>query len=117
MPYINPMRKRLHTVAETEPFIVSAAKAGMTDWEREAAIRQVASDPSAGDLIVGSGGVRKIRVAGRGFGKSGGYRIAVGYLNVDRPVYLFWVLSKGRAANFTAAQIKVLKTLMDRMRS
>jgi len=59
MPYINPMRKRLHTVAETEPFIVSAAKAGMTDWEREAAIRQVASDPSAGDLIVGSGGVRR----------------------------------------------------------
>lgn len=111
------MKQRLHTVAETEPFIASAAKAGMTDQERQAAILQVASDPSGGDVIVGSGGVRKVRVAGRGFGKSGGYRIAVGYLNARRPAYLLWVLSKGRAANFTADQIKALKVLMDRLKA
>jgi hypothetical protein len=29
----------------------------------------------AGDLIVGSGGLRKVRVAGRGKGKSRGYRV------------------------------------------
>ena len=110
------MDKPLHTVAETAPFIASAAKAGMTDREREAAIHQIAADPSAGEVVVGSGGVRKVRVAGRGFGKSGGYRIAVGYLNARRPVYLLWMLSKGRAANFTAAQIKALKALMDRLR-
>lgn len=116
MPYITRVKKRLHTVAETEPFIASAAKAGMTDQERQAAILQVASDPAAGDVVMGSGGVRKVRVAGRGFGKSGGYRIAVGYLNARRPAYLLWVLSKGKVANFTAAQVKVLKTLMDRLR-
>ena len=110
------MDKPLHTDAETAPFIASAAKAGMTDREREAAIHQIAADPSAGEVVVGSGGVRKVRVAGRGFGTSGGYRIAVGYLNARRPVYLLWMLSKGRAANFTAAQIKALKALMDRLR-
>lgn len=110
------METPLHTVAETPAFIASADKAGMTDAERDAAVQQIAADPAAGDVIVGSGGIRKVRVAGRGKGKSGGYRIATAYLNGERPVYLLFVLSKGRAANFTAEQIKALKTMMDRLR-
>lgn len=110
------MDKPLQTVAETEAFLISAAKAGMTDAERQAAVQQIAANPTDGDVIVGSGGVRKVRVAGRGFGKSGGYRIATAYLNATQPVYLLWVLSKGKAANFTAEQVKVLKALMDRLR-
>jgi len=111
------METPLHTVAETEAFIASAAKAGMTDAEREATIQHMAASPADGDMIVGTGGVRKVRVAGRGKGKSGGYRIATAYLNARRPVYLLWVLSKGQAANFTAEQKKSLKALMDRLRS
>ncbi|WP_366484213.1 type II toxin-antitoxin system RelE/ParE family toxin [Brevundimonas sp.] len=99
MPYILLMETPLHTVAETA-----------------AAVQQIAADPTAGDLIVGSGGIRKVRVAGRGKGKSGGYRVATAHLNSERPVYLLFVLSKGRAANFTADQIKALKTMMDRLR-
>ena len=44
----------------------------MTDVERQAAIDQIATDPIQGDEIQGSGGVRKVRLAGRGKGKSGG---------------------------------------------
>ena len=32
-------------------------------------------NPLAGDLIVGTGGLRKLRASGKGKGKSGGYRI------------------------------------------
>jgi len=110
------METPLHTVAETTAFIASADKAGMTEAERAAAVQQIAADPTAGDMIVGSGGVRKVRVAGRGKGKSGGFRIATAHLNSERPVYLLFVLSKGRAANFTADQIKALKTMMDKLR-
>lgn len=110
------METPLHTVAETPAFIATAAKAGMTDAEREAAVAQIAANPTDGDMIVGSGGVRKVRVAGRGHGKSGGYRIAVAFLNSERPVYLLAVLSKGQAANFTADQIKMLKATVDRLR-
>lgn len=46
-----------HTVAETPAFGVSAGNVGMTDAEREAAILQIADDPKAGGMIVGSGGV------------------------------------------------------------
>jgi len=35
----------------------------------------VAGNPEAGDVMQGTGGVRKARLAGRGKGKSGGYRI------------------------------------------
>lgn len=89
----------------------------MTEDERIAAIEQIAADPGGGDLVVRSGGVRKVRVAGRGFGKSGGYRIAVGYLNARKPVYLLFVLSKGRTANFTREQVKAMKAIMDRLRN
>jgi hypothetical protein len=62
----------VQTVAETPAFIRCADVAGMTDVERQDAINQIAANPAAGDLMVGSGGCRKVRVAGRGKGKSGG---------------------------------------------
>lgn len=110
------METPLHTVAETALFIATAEKAGMTKAEREAAIQQIAANPEAGDMIVGSGGVRKVRVAGRGFGKSGGYRIATLFLGASRPVYLMLVLSKGKVANFTDAQIAAVKAAVERIK-
>jgi len=76
----------------------------MTDAERKIAVDTVAANPLGGDLIVGSGGCRKLRIAGRGFGKSGGYRIVTYYAGPEVPVFLLWSLSKGRAANLTAAR-------------
>ncbi|MGQ3044564.1 MAG: type II toxin-antitoxin system RelE/ParE family toxin [Brevundimonas aurantiaca] len=111
------MRKPLHTVVETASFLAGASKAGMTDAERAAAVDQVAAAPKDGDMIIGSGGCRKVRVAGRGKGKSGGYRVVTGYLNAKQPVYLLAVLSKGKAANFTADQVKMMKALLDQLRS
>jgi len=81
---------------------------GMTEVERAAAVQLIAADPTAGDLIIGSGGLRKVRVPGRGKGKSGGYRVLTLFIGVDAPVYLLACLSKGTAATFTDAQIKVL---------
>jgi len=65
----------VHTVVETPAYLSSAKNAGMTEAERVAAVDAVALDPTLGDLIVGAGGCRKFRLAGRGKGKSGGYRV------------------------------------------
>jgi hypothetical protein len=65
----------MHTVIETAAFLRSADVAGMTDAERALAVDTIAANPLAGDVIVGSGGCRKVRIAGRGKGKSGGYRV------------------------------------------
>ncbi len=60
-------------------------------------------------MIVGSGGCRKLRVAGRGKGKSGGYRVVTFWAADDGTVYLLAILSKGTDANYSAAQIKAMR--------
>ena len=95
----------MHTVVETPAYLASAKRVGMTEHEMKAAVDIVAANPTAGDLIVGSGGCRKLRLAGRGKGKSGGYRVVTCYANERTPVFLLAVLSKGSDANFSAAQV------------
>lgn len=103
------MRRRLHTVAELPRFIRDAAAAGVTEDERRRIVELVAADPLLGDEIRGSGGVRKLRIAGRGKGKSGGYRVVTAYFGPDAPVCLVALLSKGERANFSAAEIAAFK--------
>ena len=78
---------------------------GKTDGaEQEHIVSLVAADPTAGDLIVGTGGARKLRVAGRGKGKSGGYRVIRYFAAEDVPVFLLALYGKGRQADLTQAQ-------------
>jgi hypothetical protein len=98
----------MHTVAETEAYLATARRAGMTAREMEAAVALVSANPAAGDLIVGSGGCRKVRLAGRGKGKSGGYRIVTYYWRETSPVYLIAALSKGSAGDFSQAQVAAM---------
>ena len=105
------MAKSLHTVVETPDYLADAKRAGMTDAEREAAVQRYASEPDHGDEIKGSGGVRKGRLAGRGKGKSGGYRIVAVFVGAAIPVYLIGVLSKGDRENFTDAEVNQFKRI------
>ncbi len=99
----------LQTVVETPSYLSDAAKVGMSDAERQSAVNQLAHNPMQGDEVKGSGGVRKVRVAGRGKGKSGGYRVMAAYIGEHRPVYLLAVLSKGERANFSKGEIAQMK--------
>lgn len=100
------MPKPLHTVAETAAYLARCSRLGISDAERAAIVDQIAADPSDGDLVRGSGGVRKVR-----FGGSGGYRVMVAYLGSGVPAYLLSILSKGQQANFTQAQIALMHDL------
>lgn len=65
-----------------------------------------------GDLIRGSGGLRKIRWAGSGRGKRGGLRV-IYYWHVPGSTILFLLAyPKNEQDDLTPAQIKVLKTLI-----
>lgn len=102
------MDKPLHTVAFTQAFVDQAKDEGMTAAEIEGLVKTLATNPQAGDMIQGSGGCRKVRVAGRGKGKSGGYRVVSFFAHQDMPVYALAVLSKGRRENFDADEIAAL---------
>jgi hypothetical protein len=99
----------MHTVVETPEYLSAAKKAGMSEAERLAVVDAVGANPSAGDVIEGSGGARKLRIAREGKGKSGGYRVITYYTRADVPVYLLTVISKGKQANLTAAQKAQIK--------
>ena len=109
-----------HTVVETPSYLSSANAEGMTTDEMKAVVTLVAANPLAGDLIVGSGGCRKLRVAGKGKGKSGGYRVVTYFASCDLPVFLIAVLAKGSRANFSKAEVaamaKLTKSIADGVR-
>lgn len=102
----------METVIETPAYLAAAADAGMTEAERDAAVLMVAADPMAGAVMVGTGGCRKVRVAGKGKGKSGGYRLITYYVSA-RGVFLLTVFSKGDKANLTDAQKARLKKALE----
>jgi hypothetical protein len=105
------MPVRLHVVAELPQFIRDVRATGLSEDEQKRIVDSVAGNPLQGDEVRGSGGVRKVRFAGRGKGKSGGYRVITAYFGPDVPVYLVALLSKGERANFSAAEIAGFKTL------
>ena len=76
----------------------------MTEGDRLRAVKAIAADPANGDILEGTGGVRKFRLAGRGKGKSGGYRIVTYFGGEDIPVFILAALSKGEADNLTKAE-------------
>ncbi len=98
-----------HTVIETPDYLSDAKAAGMTDIERAAVIMMLAADPVVGVEIPGTGGARKVRVAGRGKGKSGGYRVITFYTGRDVPVFLLNVFSKGDRVDLSQAERNELR--------
>ncbi|CCV16316.1 Toxin higB-2 (fragment) [Mesorhizobium sp. STM 4661] len=89
----------------------------MSDDERSDAVDMVAQDPHIGDMMTGTGGCRKFRVAGRGKGKSGGYRVVMVFGGENIPLFLLTVFGKGEKDNLTKAErnelAKLVKVLID----
>jgi hypothetical protein len=102
----------MQTVIETPAFLASAADEGISDAERAEIVSFMAANPSAGDMIVGSGGARKVRFAGRGKGKSGGYRVITFFADKDIPVFLLDVYSKDSQANLSKAERNELRKIL-----
>lgn len=94
----------MHTVVLTPKFLADAKASGVSEDEMQAIVDTIAADPSAGDLIPETGGARKVRIAGRGKEKSGGYRIITFFIVDDLPVFLLRLVSKGQRADISRAE-------------
>jgi hypothetical protein len=101
----------VHVVVETASFIAAAKAAGLSGGEVDRIIDQLARRPDAGDPIPGTGGARKLRFAGRGKGKSGGYRVITFYSGGDFPVFLLTVFAKGERVDLSRAERNALARL------
>lgn len=69
--------------------------------------------PEAGDIIKGSGGVRKLRWKGEGRGKRGGLRV-IYYLEVTESCFLMLTIyAKNDLEDLTQNEIKLLKRIVE----
>ncbi len=69
--------------------------------------------PDAGDLVKGSGGVRKVRWARSGSGKSGGVRVCYYTRNTAGQILLLVIYAKSVRDSISGAVLKQLKELLD----
>jgi hypothetical protein len=97
----------MQTVVET-PVFVRRAERLLSEDEHAGLIAFLASDPEAGDEIIGTGGVRKVRYAAKGKGKSGGVRVIYYFYDQDMPIYALLVYGKNERADLTAKQRKAV---------
>lgn len=99
------------TIAETSEFI-RKAKNLLSDVEREELVSFLAGNPLAGDLMEGTGGIRKLRWARQGMGKSGGVRVIYFFYNEGMPLYALTVYGKGEKDNISKAERNQLAQLV-----
>jgi len=96
-------------VVETETFLASAARLGIGETERSALIIYLAGNPQAGAIVSGTGGVRKLRWALPGRGKSAGARVIYYYHNQSIPLYALDIYGKNQKANLSAGERKAAR--------
>jgi mRNA-degrading endonuclease RelE of RelBE toxin-antitoxin system len=101
----------MHAVAETTIFS-RRADALLKREDRAELINLLAHDPLAGDLVPSLGGIRKLRFAPAGRGKSGAFRVVYYYAAVNRPILALLIYGKNEQDNITPAQRDALLALL-----
>lgn len=99
----------MHTVVETPAFLRRAKECGVSEDERAEIVTCIAADPQGGDVIPGTGGARKIRLARPGQGKRGSYRVITFYSGVDIPVFLLSMFAKNEKSDMSPGERNELK--------
>ena len=70
--------------------------------------------PDAGDVIKGSGGLRKVRWKLEGKGKSGGIRVIYYWVTADDQIRMVYAYRKSKQENLTSEQLAALKQIVER---
>jgi hypothetical protein len=71
----------------------------------------LAVNPRAGEVIQGTGGLRKVRWSAPGSGKRGGVRVIYFHVAADAQVRLLLIYRKGVKDDLTAAEKRTLRRL------
>jgi len=86
----------------------------LSDEEYHSFQLDLMASPTSGNVIRGGGGIRKIRCAAKGKGKSGGIRVIYYILKEDR-IFLLLAYPKNEQENLTSAQLKLLSHTVNQM--
>ena len=86
----------------------------MTDDEYKELQVALVTRPNLGDVIKGSGGLRKVRWNIEGRGKSSGVRVIYYWVVDDQHIRMLYVYPKGKQETLTKEQLKQLSKIVER---
>ena len=98
-------------IVETSEFL-RATKKLFSENEVALLRNYVAYNPEVGDVIPGTGGVRKLRWATGNKGKSHGARVIYFFRDLNMPLYLLTAYAKSTKINITARERSEMKKLV-----
>ena len=86
----------------------------LSDDEYRVLQETLVNRPGMGDIVPGTGGLRKVRWKQDGRGKSGGVRVIYYWMTEDEHLYMLYVYAKSQQEDLTAEQKKALKSVVER---
>jgi len=98
----------VYTVIET-PTFSHLATDYWTEEERGAFASYIAANPEAGDVVPGSGGVRKVRWGYAGRGKRGGVRVVYFNRLAQGEIWLLLIYGKSARENIPSHVLRQIK--------
>jgi len=88
----------------------------LLDDDGYASMQQVLIDhPDTGDLIQGGGGIRKLRHALPGRGKSGGVRVIYYWHAANSLIYMLLIYPKSKKEDLSDREVAVLRDLVKQL--
>jgi len=90
------------------PVFTRLVAAALSDRDYAVLQRELADHPEAGRLLEGGAGIRKLRWATPGSGKSGGFRVIYFWRKAESQIYLLYLFAKSERVDLTRAQVKRL---------
>lgn len=105
------------TLIQLATFAAKWSKLGLTDEDLQSLEAMLIANPEAGDVIPGTGGLRKIRFAPPSWhtGKRGGSRVIYAFIVSGDAVYLFTLYEKNERSDLSADEKKVFRQLLERL--
>lgn len=116
MPHHPHMGSKRITVVETSIFTRRVEKL-LSAEEREALVDYLAANPEAGDVMEELGGIRKVRFAAKGRGKSGGVRVIYFFHTENTPLYALTVYAKNEKADLSGEDRKAMRAFVEAIKA
>ena len=98
------------------PIFTRRAKELLDDGAFMTIQKSLALNPSLGDVIEGTGGIRKLRVAAKGHCKRGGARVIYYHFVSASQIALLMIYPKNEQQDLTADERKALKAVVEHWR-
>ncbi|GAB1615264.1 type II toxin-antitoxin system RelE/ParE family toxin [Pseudomonas sp. NGC7] len=98
------------------PLFTKRVKDLLEDDEYRLLQIRLMAQPEAGDLIEGTGGLRKVRIAAKGHGKRGGARVIYYHFISKSHIAMLYIYPKNEQPDLSAEQRKSLKNIIENWR-